>query len=175
MPSLDIVRTSLHKALTTPVGDRFLPLRLPKDLARRVNAMIGEPICSQQELDRRRAGRAKLEELKKNGGKSVTSTSTVEPRNTPPAMQAPLMVYFEKDRNARMLGRIQEMLDAKQIRYTMLDVAGDNVTKDFVMREAKVKDDDLPIVFVAGQPIGSYNDLVDWDVSGRLAKALAGN
>lgn len=175
MPSLDIVRTSLHKALTTPVGDRFLPLRLPKDLARRVNAMIGEPICSQQELDRRRAGRAKLEELKKNGGKSVTSTSGVEPRTTPPAMQAPLMVYFEKDRNARMLGRIQEMLDAKQIRYTMLDVAGDNVTKDFVMREAKVKDDDLPIVFVAGQPIGSYNDLVDWDVSGRLAKALAGN
>lgn len=32
---IDIVRTSLHRAITSPVGDEFLPGRLPKDLARR--------------------------------------------------------------------------------------------------------------------------------------------
>ncbi|MBX3207843.1 MAG: hypothetical protein KF764_22545 [Labilithrix sp.] len=166
---IDLVRTSLHRALTTPVGDSLLPVRVPKDLARRFNALLGDPICSREELERRRAGRAKLEELKKTGGASPS-----KPASAAPAVQAPVMVYFEKDRNARMLGRIQEMLDAKQIAYTLLDVAGDATTRDFVLREARCKDDDLPVVFVATAPVGGYNDLVDWDVSGRLASALAG-
>ena len=165
---IDIVRTSLHRAITSPVGDRFLPVRAPKDLARRMNAMLGEPLCSQAELDRRRAGRARLEELKKNGGKPASPAPAPEP------VQAPVVVYFEKDRNARMLGRIQEALDTKAIKYTLLDVAGDETTKDFVLREAKCKADDLPVVFVASVPVGGYNDLVDWDVSGCLAKGHAG-
>jgi hypothetical protein len=168
---LDLVRTSLHRALTTPAGDRFLPVRVPKDLARRFNAMLGDPLCSKAELERRRAGRAKLEELKKNGGRSASATAAA---NAAPAVQAPVMIYFEKDRNARMLGRIREMLDARQITYTLLDIADDATTKDFVLREAKCKDDDLPVVFVASAPVGGYNELVDWDVSGRLGKALAG-
>lgn len=163
---LDLVRTSIHRAITTPAGDRLFPVRVPKDLARRLNALLGDPICSKEELDRRRAGRAKLEELKKTGGKSAPAAA--------PAVQAPVMIYFEKDRNARMLGRIKEMLDAKQIKYTLLDIGDDATTKDFVLREAKCKDDDLPVVFVASTPVGGYNELVDWDVSGRLAKALAG-
>jgi hypothetical protein len=165
---LDIVRTSLHRAITTPIGDGFLPVRLQKDFARRVNVLLGEPLCSREELARRQAGRAKLEELKKTGGK--TPGLVVEAQ-----AQAPVMVYFEKDRNVRLLGRIQEALDAKAIKYTLLDVAGDEGSKAFVLREAKCKDDDLPIVFVAGAVIGGYNELVDWDVSGRLAKALVGN
>ncbi|MBX3227848.1 MAG: hypothetical protein KIT84_22830 [Labilithrix sp.] len=165
---LDLVRTSLHKAITSPVGEGFLPVRLPKEIARRMNALLGDPICSQEELDRRRAGLAKLEELKRNGGKPAGGSAPIA------KAQAPVMVYFEKDRNARMLGRIQEMLDAKAVKYTLLDIAGDATTRDFVMREAKCKDDDLPVVFVASSPVGGYNDLVDWDVSGKLAKALTG-
>ncbi len=174
---LDIVRTSLHRAITTPAGDRFFPVRVPKDLARRFNALLGDPICSKEELERRRAGHAKLEELKKNGGRSASAGAAASAgvaAAAGPAVQAPVMIYFEKDRNARMLGRIQEMLEAKSIKYTLLDVSGDETTKDFVLREAKCKDDDLPVVFVATTPVGGYNELVDWDVSGRLAKALAG-
>jgi len=165
---LDFVRTKLHRAITTPTGDSFLPIRLPKDIARRVNTVLGEPICSQAELDRRRAGLVKLEELKRNGGKPVDGSKPA------PQVQAPVMVYFEKDRNARLLGRIQELLDAKSVKYTLLDVAGDATTRDFVKREAKVKDDDLPVVFIASVPIGGYNELVDFDNSGKLAKALIG-
>jgi hypothetical protein len=168
---LDIVRTSLHQAIHTPLGDRFLPVRLPKDLARRVNRMLGEPLCSKDELTRRRAGRAKLEALK-NGVRAGDPEAT--PAVPLATTQAPVMVYFEKERNVRLLGRIQEALDAKSIKYTLLDVNGDQVTKDFVMREAKCKEDDLPVVFIAGAPVGGYNELVDWDVSGRLARALAG-
>ena len=165
---LDFVRTGLHRAITTPAGDSLFPIRMSKDIARRVNTLFSQPICSQAELDRRRAGLAKLEELKRNGGKPVGGSAPVE------AAQAPVLVYYEKDRNARMLGRIQEMLDAKNVKYTLLDVAGDPNTRDFVKREAQVKDDDLPVVFVASTVIGGYNELVDADVSGKLAKALRG-
>lgn len=173
---LDLVRTSLHAAITTPVGDRFFPIRVPKDLARRVNTLLGDPLCSKTELDRRRAGLAKLEELKRTPLRSQERSQSAAASTTPApsGAQAPVMVYFEKDRNARMLGRIREALETKHVHYTLLDVTGDEVTKDFVLREAKCKDDDLPVVFVAGTPIGGYNELVDWDVSGRLAKALVG-
>ena len=78
------------------------------------------------------------------------------------------------DRNTRLLGRIQEMLDSKTIKYTLLDVSGDASTKEFVMREAKCKEDDLPVVFVGGVAVGGYNELVDFDVSGRLDTAVYG-
>lgn len=82
------------------------------------------------------------------------------------------MIYHEGDRNARMLGRIKETLDAKSIRYTLLDVSGDPATKEFVQLQANCKEDELPIVFVGGIAVGGYEALVDWQVSGRLAKAL---
>lgn len=163
------VRTSLYRAITSSMGDRFLAVRFPKDIARRVNAMLGEPLCSPSELERRRAGRARLEALKNAEQRSPAASPSATK-----AEQAPVMIYFEKDRNATMLGRIKEALDAKAIVYALLDVSGDEVTRDFVLREAKCKDDDLPIVFVGGSPVGGYGELVNWDVSGRLANALAG-
>lgn len=166
---LDRVRTSLHEAITTSFGDRIAVLRVPKDLARRVNLAFGEPICSTEELDRRRKARARLEDLLKNP-QAAAAKAAPEPK-----LQAPVIFYFEKDRNARMFERVKELLDAKSITYTLLDVAQDASAKDFVMREAKVKEDELPIVFVGTTPVGGYNELVDWDVSGKLAKALDGS
>lgn len=166
---LDLVRTSLHRAITTPVGDRFFPVRVPKDLARRFNALLGDPICSREELERRRAGRAALEALKKNGGKPLEARPSAAP-----AVQAPVVIYLENGRGGPALSRIQEMLDAKKIAYTVLDVAEDPTTKSFVLRESKRKEDDFPVIFVASTPVGGYDELVEWDASGRLAKALAG-
>lgn len=160
----DLVRTSLHRAITTEAGDQFLPIRVPKDLARRFNILLGEPLCNATELERRRSANTRLEALKR--GAAVGSTTATK-------AEVPVMIYFERDRNVRLLGRIRELLDAKRITYTELDVAGDDATRMFVMREAKCKDDDLPVVFVGGTPVGGYNDLVEWDVSGRLAKTLS--
>lgn len=162
---LDRVRTSLHRALTTPAGDRFLPVRLPKDLARRVNIVLGEPICSAAELERRRDGAERLAKLRADAKAGVAAAPVArEP--------APVIVYFEKDRNVRLFGRIKEALEARTIAFTALEV--DAATKAFVMREAKCKEDELPIVFVATTPVGGYNELVEWDVSGKLATAVYG-
>ena len=164
-PMLDLVRTSLHRVLTTPVGDSFFPVRVPKDLARRVNVVLGQPICSKDELERRRDGAARLIKLTADAKAGVKSAAPVREA-------APVIVYFEKDRNARLYQRIKDLLESKSIVYTALEV--DTATKAFVMREAKCKEDELPIVFVAAAPVGGYNDLVEWDVSGKLATAVYG-
>jgi glutaredoxin len=161
---LDLMRTGFHRVITSPMGDSLFPIRIPKDLARRVNMAIGEPLCSKVELERRRNGAARLEHLKKNGAKQTKMEREA----------APVMIYFETDRNHRLLGRMKELLDSKSIKYTELDVTGDIGTKDFVLREAKCKEDELPVVFVGGIAVGGYNELVDFDVSGRLKKALHG-
>ena len=160
---LDPIRTGLHKIITTPVGDGFLPLRVPKVLARRVNMFFGSPLCSAEDLEKRRAAQKRLQALRAAG---TVSAIQREP--------APVVVYFEKDRNARMLSRIEEALSAKKIAFTKLDVAGDEATMQFITRTAKCEEDDLPIVFVASTPIGGYDALVAWDVSGELAKAVFG-
>ena len=86
----------------------------------------------------------------------------------------PVMVYFEKDRNQRLIERVRELLESKQIPFRALDVSGDAATLSFVVREAQCEDDDLPIVFVGGTVVGGFNELVDWDVSGKLKTAVFG-
>lgn len=162
---LDLVRTSLHRVITTPAGDGFFPIRVQKDLARRVNTALGKPLCSAEELVRRREAAERLAKLRAEAKAGIVAA----PAKREPA---PVTIYFEKDRNDRLFGRIKEALEARSITYTALEV--DDATKAFVMREAKCKEDELPIVFVATTPVGGYNDLVEWDVSGKLATAVFG-
>ena len=162
----DRVRTGLHRLITTPLGDGLSVVRFPKDIARRVNMTLGDPLCSAAELERRRAGQEKLASLR--------SGTLKEEAAAPVRIAAPITIYFEKDRNARLLGRIRDTLAAKNLSFTELDVSADEVAKAYAMREAHCKEDDLPIVFVATTPVGGYNDLVEWDVSGKLETAVYG-
>ena len=161
---LDPIRTGLHKIITTPVGDGFLPLRVPKVLARRVNMFFGSPLCSAEDLEKRRAAQKRLQALRTAGTASAIQR---EP--------APVIVYFEKDRNARMLSRIEEALSAKKIAFTKLDVSGDEATMQFITRTAKCEEDDLPIVFVASTPNRWLRRARSRGTcSGELAKAVFG-
>jgi len=171
---LDTLRVTLFRAITSPRGDALALVRVQKDLARRLNVTLGMPLCSADDLAKRRAAEARLASLR--GGSAREAGARAVPASAAPtasgASAAPVMIYFEKDRNVRELTRMKEALDARGIAYTLLDVAGDETTLDFVKREAKCEDDDLPIAFVAGTPIGGFDAVVEWDVSGRLAKAL---
>ncbi len=162
---LDFVRDALYRAITTPRGDSLAPVRIPKDLARRLNMTLGKPLASRDELAKRARARARLEELLRSGG--AKTNVHVE--------AAPVLVNFEKDRNVRELGRIEELLGAKGYQYKRLDVGGDEATIDFVTRKAKCEPDDLPIVFVADHPIGPFEALVRADVAGELARLVYPN
>ena len=159
---LDRVRDALYRALSPPADDSFAPLRVPKDLARRLNATLGRPLAPLDELVKRAQARERLAELRAGG--RADATTAVE--------TAPILVYFERDRNVRELTRVEELLEGRGFPWRRLDVSGDEPTIDFVMRQAKCERDDLPIVFVADRVIGPYDALVAADVSGKLARLV---
>jgi glutaredoxin len=159
---IDKIRTTLHQAIESPRGEAVAAVRLPKLFARRLNRFLGSPLCSPEDLDKRRSAIAKLASIKGATQEKLARSA------------APVVVYFEKDRNQRLKDRIEELLQSRGIAFQALDVAGDEAAMAFVTREAKCKEDDLPIVYVAGTPVGGYNDLVDWDVSGKLAASVFG-
>jgi hypothetical protein len=168
---LERVRDALYRAMTGPAGDALTPVRIPKDLARRLNTTLGRPLAPLDELAKRARGRTRLAELRA-GHAAAAADATTAP--SVKRVAAPILVYFEKDVNVRELLRIEELLGAKGHAWTRLDVAGDEATLDFVMREAGCERDDLPVVFVASQVIGNLDALVRADVSGDLARAIAG-
>ncbi|MGD0530043.1 MAG: hypothetical protein ABSE49_33215, partial [Polyangiaceae bacterium] len=142
--------------------DALAPVRIPKDLARRLNVALGSPLAPAEELGRREQARGRLAALRAQGGKGQRLQREA----------APVLVYFEKDRNVRELVRIEELLTAKSIAWKRLDVSGDDATLDFVTLKAGCKRDDLPVVFVADRALGGYEALVRSDVSGELAKLV---
>jgi glutaredoxin len=156
------IRTVLHRAITSPRGDSLAPVRIPKDLARRLNAALGSPLAPGDELAKREAARARLAELRAQGGKGERLRRDA----------APVLVYCEKDRNVRELGRIEELLASKGYAFKRLDVANDEATIEFVMLQAHCKRDELPVVFVADRAIGGYEALVRSDVSGEFARLV---
>lgn len=155
---LDRVRGALYHAISSPAGDSVAPVRVTKDLARRLNLALGLPLATEEDLARRAQARARLQELRAGAAAPKSATR--------PA--APVFVYFEAGRNVRELTRIEEVLAAKSLRWTRLDVREDEATLDFVLRTAGCEADDLPVVFVAERPVGNYQALVQADVSGEL-------
>jgi hypothetical protein len=168
---LDRVRDVLYRAIATTTGDSVAPIRVPKDLARRLNATLGRPLAPLDELAKRSRGRERLAGLRRA---HTTRADTAAGQATLAKEAAPILVYFEKDRNVRELTRVEELLGAKGYTWKRLDVAGDEAALNLVMREANCERDDLPIVYVASQLIGPFDSLLRADVSGELAKAIGG-
>jgi hypothetical protein len=167
---LERVRDALYRAMTGTTGDALAPVRIQKDLARRLNTTLGRPLAPLDELAKRARGRARLAELR---ARPAAVAAAPPAAKTTAKVAAPILVYLEKDVNVRELLRIEELLGAKGYAWTRLDVAGDEVTLDFVMRAAGCERDDLPVVFVADKPIGNHVALVEAEVSGELARAIA--
>ena len=120
--------------------------------------------------------RAKLQTfVQPPGAPSAAPVNAPVPEKTrPAALAAPVMVYFEREKNQQALEDITQLLSSRGIAYRALDVRGDAATIAFIVREAKCTDDDLPIVFVAATPVGGHEALVDWDASGKLRAAVFG-
>lgn len=159
---LSRLRSTLFQAITTTRGDSFAAVRIPKAIARDLNVTFGSFLAPRDELAKRVEAGHRLARLRAAGS---------APKKTARAA-APVLVYFEKDRNVRELTRIEELLAAKGIAWNRLDVAGDEATLAFVTLKAETEADDLPIVFVADTPVGGYERLVEADISGELARLL---
>jgi glutaredoxin len=158
---LDLLADGLSKVLSSTSLEKVSLVRVPRDMARRLNRLVGSPVATKAELESRRAAARKLADLRKVGGAETVAE-----------VVAPVVVYLEKDRNQRELSRVEDLLKAKNIPYTLNDVTGDDATLSFVMKSAKCEKDQLPVVFVGGEAVGPYNDLVTCDVAGQLDKLV---
>jgi hypothetical protein len=159
---LSRLRDTLFRAITTTRGDSFAAVRIPKAIARDLNITFGMFLAPRDELTKRAEAGVRLAELR---------AAAMSPKKAP-GVVAPVLVYFEKDRNVRELARIEDLLAAKGIAWKRLDVAGDEATLAFVTLKAQCEKDELPVVFVADTPVGGYKALVSADISGELARLV---
>ncbi len=62
------LRDLLYGAITSERGDSAAVIRVPKDLARRLNTALGRPLAPEGELAKRARARDRLAELRRGAG-----------------------------------------------------------------------------------------------------------
>jgi hypothetical protein len=171
--NMDEVRARAYELLRGSGRDRFLPIRLARGVLVFVNDMAGRPLASKEELEERReyeriraARAAEAKEKARIDAEKAAAAGGKARREA-----APVVVYVD-GRSGRDLKRISDVLKGRDIPWTQADVEGDDATRSWVYTTAKVNE--LPIVFIAGQPIGGFQELVQADASGELVKMVYG-
>jgi glutaredoxin len=101
------------------------------------------------------------------GGAGAGATSATPAR---PA-QAPVFVYFD-GRDHRTKAKIEELLNGQKIAFKVLDVTDDEAEKSWVTTAARTNE--LPIVVIAGTPIGGLGELTQLNLSGELQRRVFG-
>ena len=153
---LDNVRDFAYQALRSTKGNVILPVRWAKDLVLFMNEMAGKPLATRTELQERRdreqrrveqlaAARAKAEEARRQAGAA-------------PARETAPVVVYKDDKSTRDLKRIAGVLTGREISWKEIDVENDEAGKSWVMTRSGVQD--LPVVFIAGEPVGGFDALV---------------
>jgi glutaredoxin len=149
----DKLRTLVNDALASERADHYRPIKLLREALGTANDLAGRPFCSQAELDERRQAHA-------------AAASDPAKRDA-----APVMLYFD-GKDHRTKKKIEELLAAKSIAFSVLDVTDDEATRSWA--SAAAKQTEFPLVFIAGEPVGGLHELTQLDVNGQLVKRVFG-
>jgi glutaredoxin len=149
----DKVRIFLGDALASHTGNQYKPVRILREALGTANDLVGRPLCSADELRRRRG--------------EPTDTAAGAAREA-----APVMVYFD-GKDHRTKKKIEELLKAKNVPYSVLDVTDDEATRSWAVTQAKL--DEFPLVFIAGESVGGLHELTQLDVNGGLTRRVFGS
>jgi glutaredoxin-related protein len=87
-----------------------------------------------------------------------------------PAVRAPVLVYFD-GKDHRTLARVEELLRGRGYAYKVLDVSADEAERSWVTTAAKTSE--LPLVFVAGAPVGGWDAVLQADATGELGRLIS--
>jgi glutaredoxin len=128
------------------------------DLARRANEALGRPLATAEELADREAFA--------NG---YAGAAAAAPAPAAAKEAAPVIVYH-LDKHKRDIPRLTQVLDGADIPYRVMNLEGDPATQSAVRRDSGGRK--LPLVFVAGECIGSREELNALDKSGELRKKV---
>ena len=79
-----------------------------------------------------------------------------------------MIVYFD-GKDQRTKTKVEELLNARDIKFRVLDVTNDEAERSWVITAAK--SEEFPIVVIAGTPVGGFHELMQLDVTGRAEEA----
>ena len=151
MSWMDRARARAHGAITKLPGKAG-------ELAKKANDALGRPLADEDELaDRKAFGSTQ------RGGATVTAAS--KPRGD----AAPVIIYH-MDKTRRDALKLTELLDGAGIPYQVSNIQEDPAAQMAVRRDSKGFR--LPVVFIAGEPIGGRAELTNMQTSGELAKRV---
>jgi glutaredoxin-related protein len=154
MSWLDKARSKAHEAIGKLPGKAG-------ELAKKANEALGRPLADATELEDRRAFATK-------GGATITTASPASASNQD---AAPVIVYH-MDKTRRDALRLTEILDGAGIPYKVSNIQEDPAAQMAVRRDSKGYR--LPVVFIAGEPVGGRAELVNLQTSGELKKKVFG-
>jgi glutaredoxin len=148
------LRSLAHQQLEAREADRPLVRRL-RDVVSTVNDLLGKPIRPDG------VGQAPV-----GPGAGPVGVPT------PVREQAPVVVYFD-GKDQRTKTKVEELLNAREIKFRLLDVSNDEAERSWVITAAK--SEEFPIVVIAGTPVGGFHELMQLDVTGQLKKRVFGS
>jgi glutaredoxin-related protein len=159
---VDRGRVLLHGLVYTDSGNRLPPLRWTRQALRFANDLLGRPICSQDELAKRQADLQAAE-----AAVNEEKAGSVETRKE----AAPVVLYIT-DQDTRTHKKVEEILKGRDIPYLINDVTDDESSRSWALTQAKKTE--FPLVFVAGEPLGGLDEVMQLDVRGELVKKVFG-
>jgi glutaredoxin len=145
------LRALAHRGLEESESDGPLVRRV-REVANTVNDLLGKPIRAHDGAEDHASGAG------------VVVTPMVRE-------QAPVILYFD-GKDHRTKTKVEELLKARDIKFSLLDVANDEAERSWVITAAKR--DEFPIVVIAGTPVGGFEELTQLDVQGDLKRRVFG-
>jgi glutaredoxin-related protein len=152
---LDGLRARAHASISKLPGKAG-------ELARKANDALGRPLADENELADRRA-------FDQRGAVQTPATASSAATTTKDA--APVIVYH-MDKTRRDALKLVELLEGAGIPHKVSNIQEDPAAQMAVRRDSKGFR--LPLVFVAGEPIGGRTELTNLISSGELKKKVFG-
>lgn len=121
-------RSLAYSALASDAGNFIPPVRYARKAAGFVNDLLGRPLASEAELDRRSSEVDRLESLADKARSGQVATA--------PKEAAPVMLYVT-DQFMRERKRLEDILKGRGIPYQVLDVTDDESTRSWALTKAQ--------------------------------------
>ena len=133
--------------LSDRLRDRAFRLVEKSAAAKKLNDALGRPLATEAELADRRAFA--------QGYKEAPAAPAAEPA----AREDAPVVIFTLDKQRRDADRLGQILDDAQVKYEVRSLENDPAGQAAVRRDSKGFR--LPVVFIAGEPIGGRTELTN--------------
>ena len=152
MSWIDRARARAHEAMTKLPGKAG-------ELAHKANQALGRPFADEHELAERRAFADR-----------TGAPAAAAPRSTATTKEVAPVIVYHMDKSRRDALKLVEILEGARIPHQVSNIQEDPAAQMAVRRDSKGYR--LPVVFIAGEPIGGRAELINLQTSGELQKKV---